>query len=252
MIEKQKVLFLCTGNSARSQMAEGLLRNLTGDRFEVFSAGVEPAQVNPLAIKVMLEMGIDISNQRSKSVMEFLNERFDYVITVCDNANETCPVFPGKYKKIHWGLKDPAGAKGAEEEKLMIFRETRDNLKGKITDFLTNKMVLIYDGECSLCQATKDWIERRVFPGQIEFLQCQSEERKRRFPQAGEEGCLQAMQVILPDGRILAGDEAIPEILSQLRRWRYLVYLFRLPCIKFLSPRIYAWVSKNRHKFIKK
>lgn len=111
-------------------------------------------------------------------------------------------------------------------------------------------MVLIYDGECTLCQTTKDWIEKNAVQGQIEFLPCQSEERKMRFPQIKEEACLQAMQVILPDGQILAGDKAFPEILSRLKRWRWLAHIFRLPGIRFFSPRIYAWVSKNRHKFM--
>ncbi len=114
---KKRVLFLCTGNSARSQMAEGFLKNLAGDKFEVFSAGVKPTQVNPLAIKAMAETGVDISKHRSKSAMEFIDQKFDYVITVCDNAKQTCPVFPGKYEKIHWSLEDPAEAQGSEEKK---------------------------------------------------------------------------------------------------------------------------------------
>jgi len=101
-MNKKRVLFLCTGNSCRSQMAEGFLRHMAGDRFEVFSAGVKPAQVNPLAIKVMAEAGIDISKHRSKSVMELIGQQFDYIVTVCDNAKQTCPVFPGKHEKIHW------------------------------------------------------------------------------------------------------------------------------------------------------
>jgi len=103
-------------------MAEGLLRHLAGDRFDVFSAGIEPMQVHPFAIKVMDEIGIDISKQRSKSVEEFLSQQFDYVITVCDNARQTCPVFPGKYEKLYWNLEDPAQAQGSEDEKLLIFR----------------------------------------------------------------------------------------------------------------------------------
>ena len=133
---KQKVLFLCTGNSARSQMAEGFLRHLASEKFEVFSAGVEPTQLNPLAAKVMSEIGIDISNQKSKSVKEFLGQKFDYVITVCDNAKETCPVFPVKYKSLHWSLEDPAQAQGTEEEKLLIFRKIRDDIGDNIMKFL--------------------------------------------------------------------------------------------------------------------
>ena len=117
-------------------MAEGLLRHLAGDKFEVFSAGVEPTQVNPLAIKVMDEIGIDISKQRSKSVREFLSQQFDYVVTVCDYARQTCPVFPGKYKKIHWNLEDPAKAQGTEEEMLLIFRKVRNQIKENILKFL--------------------------------------------------------------------------------------------------------------------
>lgn len=134
-MNKKRVLFLCTGNSCRSQMAEGFLRDMAGDRFEVFSAGIKPTQVNPLAIKVMAEVGVDISKHRSKSAMEFIGQQFDYVITVCDNAKQTCPVFPGKYEKIHWDLEDPAEAQGSEEEKLVVFRKIRDEIKGKIEEW---------------------------------------------------------------------------------------------------------------------
>lgn len=117
-------------------MAEGFLRHMVGDRFEVFSAGVNPAKLNSLAVKVMNEIGIDISKQKSKSVKEFLGQQFDYVITVCDNAKQTCPVFPGKYEKIHWSLEDPACAQGAEEENLMVFRKIRNQIKDNILRFL--------------------------------------------------------------------------------------------------------------------
>ena len=133
---KKRVLILCTGNSCRSQMAEGFLRHLGGDRFEVFSAGIKPTEVNPLAIKVMAEAGIDISSHRSKSAMEFIRQQFDYVITVCDNAKQTCPVFPGKYKKIHWDLEDPAEASGSEEDRLVVFRKIRDQIQNNISEFL--------------------------------------------------------------------------------------------------------------------
>jgi arsenate reductase len=136
MAQKKRVLFLCTGNSCRSQMAEGFLRHMAGDRFEVYSAGVKPTQVNPLAIKVMLEVGVDISKHRSKSAMEFIGQKFDYVITVCDNAKQTCPIFPGKYEKIHWSLEDPAETTGTEEEKLAVFMKTRDKIKENIIAFL--------------------------------------------------------------------------------------------------------------------
>jgi len=133
---QKKLLFLCTGNSCRSQMAEGFLRYMAGDKFEVFSAGVKPTQVNPLAIKVMAEVGVDISKHRSKSAMEFIGQKFDYVITVCDNAKQTCPVFPGKYEKSHWDLEDPAIAQGTKEEKLEIFRKSRDKIRECVLGFL--------------------------------------------------------------------------------------------------------------------
>ena len=133
---KKRVLILCTGNSCRSQMAEGFLRHLGGDRFEVFSAGIKPTEVNPLAIKVMAEVSIDISSHRSKSAMEFIRQQFDYVITVCDNAKQTCPVFPGKYKKIHWDLENPAEASGSEEDRLVVFRKIRDQIQNNISEFL--------------------------------------------------------------------------------------------------------------------
>ncbi len=131
-----KVLFLCTGNSCRSQMAEGLLRYFGNSRFEVYSAGVNPSFVHPLAIKVMKEIGIDISNHRSKSVAEFLGQTFDYVITVCDKAKESCPNFPGEVKKIHWSFEDPAEATGTEEERLKVFRKVRDEIKEHILSFI--------------------------------------------------------------------------------------------------------------------
>ena len=138
-MSKEKVLFLCTGNSCRSQIAEGLLRHFGGDKFEVFSAGVDPKGVNPLSIKVMGEVDIDISNHKSKSVDEFLSGEFDYVITVCDNAKKVCPVFPGKFEKLHWDLVDPAEAKGTEEEKLKVFRKIRDQMKEYVNDFVKDK-----------------------------------------------------------------------------------------------------------------
>ena len=135
-MNKKRVSFLCTGNSCRSQMAEGFLRDMAGDRFEVFSAGIKPTQVNPLAIKVMAEAGIDISKHRSKSAMEFIGQKFDFVVTVCDNAKQTCPIFPGKYEKIHWDLEDPAEAQGTEEERLVFFRRIRDEIKNNIHVFI--------------------------------------------------------------------------------------------------------------------
>ena len=127
-----KTLFLCTGNSARCQMAEGLLRHMAGDNYEVASAGVAPSHLRPEAIKVMGELGIDISGHRSKSVDEFLGQEFDYVITVCDNANEQCPVFPGQTKRIHWSFEDPAAAPGDEPTRLAVFRRVRDEIKQRL------------------------------------------------------------------------------------------------------------------------
>ena len=141
MMVKKRVLFLCTGNSARSQMAEGLLRHLAGERFEVFSAGIKPTAVNPLAIKAMDEIGIDIAEQRSKSVSEFIAQEFNYIITVCDNARQTCPIFPGKHQKISWDLEDPVLVEGIEEEKIMMFRKIRDRIKENILKFITIKRV---------------------------------------------------------------------------------------------------------------
>ena len=135
MTNRKRVLILCTGNSARSQMAEGLLRNLAGDRFEAESAGVAPTHVRPEAITVMRELGIDISQHRSKSVDEFLGQQFDYVITVCDNANEQCPVFPANTKRIHWSFEDPAEAKGDEHSRLAVFRKVRDEITDQLRRF---------------------------------------------------------------------------------------------------------------------
>jgi len=135
MSEKKRVLILCTGNSARSQMAEGLLRSDAGDRFEVASAGVEPKRVRSEAIEVMHEIGIDISDHRSKSVDEFARQEFDYVITVCDNANERCPIFPGNGKRIHWSFDDPAAAEGDDDTKLRVFRRVRDEIRHRLSLF---------------------------------------------------------------------------------------------------------------------
>jgi len=139
MSNRKRVLILCTGNSARSQMAEGLLRDLAGDRLEVASAGVSPTQVRPEAIAVMRELGIDISRHRSKSVDEFAGQQFDYVITVCDNANEQCPLFPGNTRRIHWSFDDPAEAKGDEQSRLAIFRRVRDEIREQLDrEFIRN------------------------------------------------------------------------------------------------------------------
>jgi arsenate reductase len=129
MSDKKRVLILCTGNSARSQMAEGLLRHDAGDRFEVESAGTKPGSLRPEAIAVMSEIGIDISRRRSKNVDEFTGQKFDYVITVCDNARETCPVFSGAAEKLHRSFEDPAAFVGSNEERLALFRRVRDELR---------------------------------------------------------------------------------------------------------------------------
>ena len=133
---KTRVLFLCTGDSVRSQMAEGLLRHMAADRFDVFSAGVEPKEVNPLAIAVMKELSIDISKQKSKSVNEFVSQKFDYIITLCDNAKQTCPFFPGKAERLHWDLEDPAAAVGSEEERLAVFRRIQAAILENIYSFI--------------------------------------------------------------------------------------------------------------------
>ena len=140
MGQPTRVLILCTGNSARSQMAEGPLRHHGGDRFEVFSAGTKPSQVRPEAIEVMQELGIDISGQRSKSVDEFSGQEFDYVITVCDNANESCPVFPGRTRRIHWGFEDPAVIKGDEAMRVAVFRRARDEIREKLAGFIGSEL----------------------------------------------------------------------------------------------------------------
>jgi arsenate reductase len=136
--ERARVLFMCTHNSARSQMAEGILRDLAGDRFEVTSAGTQATHVRPLAIRAMDEIGIDISGQESKTLERYLGESFDYVITVCDDANEACPFFPGAKKRLHWSLEDPSRAEGSEEERLAIFRRVRDEIRERIAQELVN------------------------------------------------------------------------------------------------------------------
>jgi arsenate reductase (thioredoxin) len=134
--DKKRVLILCTGNSARSQMAEGLLRHDSGERFDVESAGTKASSVRPEAISVMGEVGIDISSQRSKNVNEFEGQPFDYVITVCDNARETCPVFFGSAEKLHHTFEDPpAPFGGPEDERMMIFRRVRDELRAYVREF---------------------------------------------------------------------------------------------------------------------
>lgn len=135
----ERVLILCTGNTARSQMAEGLLRALAGDRLAVFSAGTRPSVVNPLAIEVMGERGIDISGHRSKHLDEFRAQPFDYVITVCDSAAETCPVFPGRAQRIHWSFPDPAAVGGSDAERRAAFREVREAIEARLRAWLAER-----------------------------------------------------------------------------------------------------------------
>jgi arsenate reductase len=129
---RRRVLFLCTHNSARSQMAEGLLRELGGDQFEAFSGGTEATHVRPLAIGAMAELGIDISGQQSKTLDQYLNEPFDAVITVCDRANEACPVFFGATERLHWSFPDPSKAEGSDEQQLEVYRQVRDAIRARI------------------------------------------------------------------------------------------------------------------------
>lgn len=134
---RPKVLFLCTGNSARSQMAEGYLRQVAGDRFEAMSAGIAPKGLNPLAVEAMADVGVDISKQISKDVASLLGQHIPYVVTVCDNAKERCPIFPGTWKFVHWSLEDPAAVQGTHEERLAVFRQVRNQIIAHIDqDFL--------------------------------------------------------------------------------------------------------------------
>ena len=136
---KPKVLFLCTQNSCRSQMAEGFLRHLAGDRFEAASAGAQATRVNPDAVRVMNEVGIDISAHRSKDVSELLGQSFTYVVRVCDRAKEMCPIFPGAFRYFDWGLDDPAAAQGTEAERLAVFRSVRDEIERRVQEFVAKE-----------------------------------------------------------------------------------------------------------------
>jgi arsenate reductase (thioredoxin) len=131
-MSKQRLLFLCTHNSARSQMAEGLMRHLAGERFEAVSAGTEATHVRPLAIRAMRELDIDISTQESKTLDRYLGEPFDAVITVCDQAAEACPVFPGAKRRLHWSFPDPSKAQGSEDDQLAVYRQVRDDIRKHI------------------------------------------------------------------------------------------------------------------------
>ena len=137
---KKQVLFLCTHNSCRSQMAEGLINHFLGDRFQAYSAGTEATRVNPLAIRVLSELGIDISRHFSKTIAEFYGQHFDHVITLCGSANEQCPLFFGGVNRIHIGFYDPSCVSGSEEEVLLEFRRVRDELQQKLIDYLTGEI----------------------------------------------------------------------------------------------------------------
>ncbi len=138
-MEKTRVLFLCTHNSARSQMAEGFLRAMAGDRFEAQSAGTEKTSVNPLAIRVMAERGIDLRGHASKVYDGLMQEHWDYLVTVCDDANERCPFVPGSVKRLHWSFEDPSRARGPEEERLHVFRRVRDQIEQRLAEWLQNR-----------------------------------------------------------------------------------------------------------------
>lgn len=147
--EGKRVLFICTGNSARSQMAEGIMNHLSHGEWKVQSAGIFPSYVHPLAIRVMGEIGIDISQQTSKSIDQFAKKKFDYVITLCDDAAKSCPIFPGLSTRLHWPFQDPAAAIGTFEERVMVFRKVRDEIKTKIEEFLKSESFDIPDAIAS-------------------------------------------------------------------------------------------------------
>ena len=136
MLDKENIIFICTGNACRSQIAHGLLQKLTGDRFNVFSAGSHPSQVHPMSIKVMEEISIDISNNTSDHIDNYLDKRVDVVITVCDNANKLCPVFPGNVERLHWSIDDPFRGWDYNENQIQSFRHTRQEINDRILDFL--------------------------------------------------------------------------------------------------------------------
>jgi arsenate reductase len=135
----KRVLFICTRNSARSQMAEGLINHDLAGKVQAFSAGTEPTSVHPLAAAVMKEVGIDISGHRSKSLDEFVSEKFDFVITLCDHAAESCPVYFGGTQRIHMGFPNPTATSGSDEERLMAFRKVRNQIRKEVVDFLAKQ-----------------------------------------------------------------------------------------------------------------
>ena len=139
MPKKEKIIFICTGNACRSQIAEGIMRQLAGDNFDVFSAGSHPSLVHPMSIKVMKEIGIDITSHTSDPISNFLSKNINIVVTVCDNADKVCPVFPGKVERIHWSIKDPFKGWGSNPDDLVNFRFTRDDLVVRIKNYLMNR-----------------------------------------------------------------------------------------------------------------
>jgi arsenate reductase len=138
-MSRPRVLFLCTHNSARSQIAEGFLRSMAGDRFEAGSAGTERTSVNPLAIRAMAELGIDMGHHTSKQYESVMHQSWDYVITVCDNAKESCPLVPSSVKRLHWSFEDPSQATGDDAQRLAVFREVRDQIRDRLTAWLQNE-----------------------------------------------------------------------------------------------------------------
>ena len=138
MLAQKNIIFICTGNACRSQIAHGLLESMAGDKFEVFSAGSYPSQVHPMSIKVMEEIGIDISNHKSNLVNDYLTTGIEIAITVCDNANITCPIFPGNVKRLHWSINDPFKGLDFDDNEIQSFRETREEIKERIIRFLKN------------------------------------------------------------------------------------------------------------------
>ena len=141
MPKKEKIIFICTGNACRSQIAEGIMRQLAGDKFDVFSAGSHPSLVHPMSIKVMKEIGIDITSHTSDPISNFLSKNMDIVVTVCDNADKICPVFPGEVERIHWSIKDPFKGWELNPDDLVNFTRTRDDLIERIKNFVKDRLV---------------------------------------------------------------------------------------------------------------
>ena len=139
MPKKEKIIFICTGNACRSQIAEGIMRQLAGDKFDVFSAGSHPSLVHPMSIKVMKEIGINITSHTSDPISNFLSKNINIVVTVCDNADKVCPVFPGKVERIHWSIKDPFKGWGSDPDDLVNFRKTREDLTARIKNLIKSR-----------------------------------------------------------------------------------------------------------------